>query len=58
LVTYAEIAMNVLCLPVATALLIASICPLRAEEGLVAFKSLDPELALDLARALASLAAV
>jgi uncharacterized protein GlcG (DUF336 family) len=46
-----EIAMNVRCLSVATALLIASICPVRAEEGLVAYKSLGPELALDLARA-------
>jgi uncharacterized protein GlcG (DUF336 family) len=46
-----EIAMNVRCLSVATALLIVSICPLRAEEGLVAYKSLGPELALDLARA-------
>src|SRR3954470_20568450 len=43
--------MNVRCLSVATALLIASICPLRAEEGLVAYKSLGPELALELARA-------
>src|SRR3954447_6578786 len=43
--------MNVRCLSVATALLIASICPVRAEEGLVAYKSLGPELALDLARA-------
>jgi len=32
-------------------LLIASIGPLPAEEGLVAYKSLTPELALDLARA-------
>jgi len=46
-----EIAMNVRCLSVAIALLIASFCPLRAEEGLVAYKSLSPELALDLARA-------
>ncbi|MET4475991.1 uncharacterized protein GlcG (DUF336 family) [Bradyrhizobium sp. F1.13.4] len=46
-----EIAMNVRCLSVATALLIASICPVRAEESLVAYKSLGPELALDLARA-------
>jgi uncharacterized protein GlcG (DUF336 family) len=46
-----EIAMNVRCLSVVTALLIASICPVRAEEGLVAYKSLGPELALDLARA-------
>ena len=37
-------------LSVAMILLIASICPLRAEEGLVAYKSLTPELALDLAR--------
>ena len=36
---------------IATALLIASICQPRAEEGLVAYKSLTPELALDLARA-------
>src|SRR3954464_6766368 len=43
--------MNVRCLSVAAALLIASICPVRAEEGLVAYKSLGPELALDLARA-------
>ena len=43
--------MNVRCLSVATALLIASIYPVRAEEGLVAYKSLGPELALDLARA-------
>src|SRR3954454_6196196 len=43
--------MNVRCLSVATALLIASICPVRAEEGLDAYKSLGPELALDLARA-------
>ena len=43
--------MNVRCLSVSIALLIASICPLRAEEGLVAYKSLGPELALDLARA-------
>jgi uncharacterized protein GlcG (DUF336 family) len=46
-----EIAMNVRCLSVVTALLIASICPVRAEEGLVAYKSLGPELALELARA-------
>src|SRR5436305_2659571 len=46
-----EIAMNVRRLSIASALLIASICPLRAEEGLVAYKSLSPELALDLARA-------
>src|SRR3569833_3755822 len=46
-----EIAMNVRCLSVAMALLIASIYPVRAEEGLVAYKSLSPELALDLARA-------
>lgn len=43
--------MNFRCLSIASALLIASICPLRAEEGLVAYKSLTPELALDLARA-------
>jgi uncharacterized protein GlcG (DUF336 family) len=46
-----EIAMNVRSLPAVTALLIASICPVRAEEALVAYKSLGPELALDLARA-------
>ncbi|MGY4508138.1 uncharacterized protein GlcG (DUF336 family) [Bradyrhizobium sp. USDA 3650] len=46
-----EIAMNVRSLSVATALLIASIYPARAEEALVAYKSLGPELALDLARA-------
>ena len=43
--------MTVRCLSVATALLFASICSVRAEEGLVAYKSLSPELALDLARA-------
>lgn len=43
--------MNVRCLSVATALLIASISPMRAEEALVNYKSLSPELALDLARA-------
>ena len=43
--------MNVRSLSVVTALLIASICPVRAEEALVAYKSLAPELALDLARA-------
>lgn len=43
--------MNVRCLSVATALLVASISPMRAEEALVAYKSLSPELALDLARA-------
>lgn len=43
--------MTVRCLSVATALLIASISPMRAEEALVAYKSLGPELALDLARA-------
>ncbi|WP_257169626.1 heme-binding protein [Bradyrhizobium sp. SRS-191] len=43
--------MNFRRLSIATALLIGSICPLRAEEGLVAYKSLSPELALDLARA-------
>jgi uncharacterized protein GlcG (DUF336 family) len=32
-------------------LVIASICPLRAEENLIAYKSLTPELAFDLARA-------
>lgn len=43
--------MNVRCLSVSTVLLLASTFPLRAEEGLVAYKSLGPELALDLARA-------
>ncbi len=43
--------MNVRCLSVATAMLIASISPMRAEEALVTYKSLGPELALDLARA-------
>jgi hypothetical protein len=43
--------MNARRLTVATALAIASICPLSAEENLVAYKSLTPELALDLARA-------
>lgn len=43
--------MNVRCLSVATALLVASISPMRADEALVAYKSLSPELALDLARA-------
>jgi uncharacterized protein GlcG (DUF336 family) len=38
-------------LSVAMSLLIASLCPLRAEEGLVVYKSLTPELALELARA-------
>jgi uncharacterized protein GlcG (DUF336 family) len=51
LATLPEIAMNVRCLSVSIALLAASICPLRAEEGLVAYKSLGPDLALDLARA-------
>ncbi|MET4067631.1 uncharacterized protein GlcG (DUF336 family) [Bradyrhizobium sp. S3.2.6] len=46
-----ETTMNVRCLSVATALLIASICPMRAEDALVAYKSLTPELALDLATA-------
>jgi hypothetical protein len=36
---------------VAAALVIASFCPLRADENLVAYKSLTPELAFDLARA-------
>lgn len=40
--------MNCRPLMVATALVIASICPLRAEENLVAYKSLTPELAFDL----------
>ncbi|WP_027572061.1 heme-binding protein [Bradyrhizobium sp. WSM1743] len=43
--------MNVRPLSVAAALLIAFISPTRAEEALVAYKSLSPELALDLARA-------
>lgn len=43
--------MNVRCLSVAMALLIASISPMRAEEAFVVSKSLTPELALDLARA-------
>src|SRR4051794_12935679 len=43
--------MNVRSLSVAAAVLIASICPMRGEEALVASKSLSPELALDLARA-------
>lgn len=43
--------MNVRRLSVAAALLIVSICPARADEALVAYKSLSPELALDLARA-------
>lgn len=43
--------MNVRCLSVSIALLMASTFPVRAEEGLVAYKSLGPELALDLARA-------
>jgi hypothetical protein len=40
--------MNFLRPTVAVVLVIASICPLRAEEGLVTYKSLTPELALDL----------
>ncbi|UPJ55262.1 heme-binding protein [Bradyrhizobium sp. 192] len=43
--------MNSRRLTVATALVIASICPLRAEENLGAYKSLTPGLAFDLARA-------
>ena len=43
--------MNVGCLSIATAALIASTCPMRAEDALVAYKSLTPELALDLATA-------
>jgi len=43
--------MNSLRLTVATALVIASNSALPAEEGLVTYKSLTPELALDLARA-------
>jgi len=43
--------MNSLRLTVATALIIASNSALPAEEGLVTYKSLTPELALDLARA-------
>lgn len=46
-----KLAVNVRCLSVATVLLIASVSPMRAEEALVAYKSLSPELALDLARA-------
>jgi uncharacterized protein GlcG (DUF336 family) len=46
-----EITVNSRRLTVATALVIAAICPLRAEENLVAYKSLSPELAFDLARA-------
>ncbi|MBR0782476.1 GlcG/HbpS family heme-binding protein [Bradyrhizobium iriomotense] len=38
-------------LSVAAILLIAFVGPMRAEESLVAYKSLSPELALDLARA-------
>lgn len=43
--------MNVRCLSVAMALLIASTSPMRAEEAFVVSRSLTPELALDLARA-------
>lgn len=43
--------MNFRRLSIATAMLIGSICPLRAEEALVVYKSLTPELALDLAQA-------
>src|SRR4051812_16436771 len=46
-----EITVNSRRLTVATALVTAAICPLRAEENLVAYKSLSPELAFDLARA-------
>lgn len=49
--------MNSRPLMVATALVIASICPLRAEENLVTYKSLTPELAFDLARAALNTAA-
>ena len=43
--------MNVRALSITTALLIWIISPTRGEEALVAYKSLSPELALDLARA-------
>lgn len=43
--------MSFRCLTVAMALVIASTYPLRAEEGVIAYKLLTPELALDLARA-------
>ncbi|WP_407189933.1 GlcG/HbpS family heme-binding protein [Bradyrhizobium centrosematis] len=43
--------MSVRCLAVAIVLLAASIRPGRAEEALVTYKSLSPELAFDLARA-------
>lgn len=43
--------MNVRALSITTALLIWFISPTRAEEALVAYKALSPELALDLARA-------
>ncbi|MDA9409412.1 MULTISPECIES: GlcG/HbpS family heme-binding protein [unclassified Bradyrhizobium] len=43
--------MRVRRLSIATALLIASSCPMRAVEALVAYQSLTPELALDLATA-------
>ncbi|MBB4369094.1 hypothetical protein GGD63_001882 [Bradyrhizobium sp. cir1] len=38
-------------LSVATIVLVAFVGPMRAEESLIAYKSLSPELALDLARA-------
>lgn len=43
--------MNVRALSVATALLTLLISPTRAEDALVAYKSLSPEVALDLPRA-------
>ena len=43
--------MNFRRLSVTTALLIASVCPLQAEDALVTYRSMSPELALDLARA-------
>src|SRR5690242_17904173 len=43
--------MNFRRLSVATALLIVPACPLRAEDALVTYRSMSPELALDLARA-------
>jgi uncharacterized protein GlcG (DUF336 family) len=46
-----EKAMNVRCLLLAAAVLAASIHCARAQEPLTAYKSLSPELALDLARA-------
>jgi len=43
--------MNFRRLSVATALLLVPFCPLRAEDALVNYRSMSPELALDLARA-------